>query len=221
MKKFTLIEILVVVAIIGILASLLLPSLSRARNKARQAVCTSNLKQMYYGVLSYTSDNDGKYPATQFANEGIFNRTLHDGIAEFVMDVTSTGHMAALDDSYNNGGIFTCPSFDGTKLAERGVGATANRVGYSGYGTNVHIQNNLVNGQGEIRRLGDLNSKMIAHTEGKSDGVFNLNIYPNTYGVYPWHEKNSTGNYLYLGGHVQPSKINHLLTWLSDPWLVE
>ncbi|MDD7986600.1 type II secretion system protein [Lentisphaera marina] len=220
MKKFTLIEVLVVVAIIGILASMLLPVLSKGRAKARQAVCTSNLKQMYYATYSYTTDNDGAYPATRFPNVGIYSRSLHDGIAQYIMTTISTDHNPALQDSYDNGGVFTCPSFDESELAGRGVGATASRVGYSGYGTNVHIQNNLENGQGEERRISDLNGNMIAHTEGQSEGVFNLNIYPNTYGVYPWHDKNSTGNYLYLGGHIQPSKINHLLTWLSEPWLV-
>ena len=45
-KKFTIIELLMIIAIIGVLASLLLPSMSRARAKVKQSVCLSNSKQI-------------------------------------------------------------------------------------------------------------------------------------------------------------------------------
>jgi prepilin-type N-terminal cleavage/methylation domain-containing protein len=64
-KNFTLIELLVVVSIIGILASLLIPSLKNARYATKNAVCISQIKQMLYGVTIYTVDSDRLYPAGQ------------------------------------------------------------------------------------------------------------------------------------------------------------
>jgi prepilin-type N-terminal cleavage/methylation domain-containing protein/prepilin-type processing-associated H-X9-DG protein len=59
---FTLIELLVVVAIIGILAAFLFPVFAQAREKARQASCLSNLKQIGLASMMYRQDYDELYP---------------------------------------------------------------------------------------------------------------------------------------------------------------
>jgi len=61
-RGFTLIELLVVIAIIAILAAILFPVFARAREKARQASCTSNIKQVALAVLMYVQDYDERFP---------------------------------------------------------------------------------------------------------------------------------------------------------------
>lgn len=81
--RFSLIEILVVVAIIGILASLLMPSLSKAKKKAVLMSCINNQKQLGFGVFLYLTDSDDYYPMLQEKTNGEYpwERTIFDYVS--------------------------------------------------------------------------------------------------------------------------------------------
>ena len=98
MKKhtFTLIELLVVIAIIAILAAMLLPALAKAREKAREISCASNLKQVMLSLVMYADDFDGKIPDKYAATNGPTSK-------HWCRVVYESGH-------FNDLNMLVCPS---------------------------------------------------------------------------------------------------------------
>ncbi len=95
-RGFTLIELLVVIAVIAILAAILFPVFAKAREKARQTSCLSNVKQIGTGMLMYTTDWDEYLPT----GERITSTWWYDIIQPYLM----------------NRQIYTCPSWRGSSL---------------------------------------------------------------------------------------------------------
>lgn len=69
-RLFTLVELLVSIAIIAILMTMLLPALNKVKSKARQINCASNLKNIGNGMLFYCNDNSGQVPAYGMTQSG-------------------------------------------------------------------------------------------------------------------------------------------------------
>ena len=76
LSKFTLVELLITIAIIAILAGMLLPALNKARETARKISCTSNQKQVILSAMAYADDNKGYVPLTAYTPSGFSKAQL-------------------------------------------------------------------------------------------------------------------------------------------------
>lgn len=124
-KGFTLIELLVVIAIIAILAAILFPVFAKAREKARQTSCLSNMKQVSLGVLQYLQDNNEMFPC---GYEGGPEWTYGEGWA------------GSLQAYIKSAAVFKCPddsTTDGTNVNQQTTYPDS-------YGMNINLTNQLV-----------------------------------------------------------------------------
>ena len=102
---FTLIELLVVIAIISILAAILFPVFAKAREKARQTSCESNLKQIGLGILQYVQDYDEMFPIGQAGGGGVVNASS----TGFGSSERGPGWAGQIYSYVKSAGLFACP----------------------------------------------------------------------------------------------------------------
>jgi len=138
MKKrtvFTLIELLVVIAIIAILAAMLLPALSKARERARNSSCINNLKQIGTGAFMYAERSKDRLPYVGYSG------STANPLVTYVADGTGyTPWWFALNDYVSNEKSFICPA-DTNKLCDSAaaagghlaVAASGNKRPYSAF----------------------------------------------------------------------------------------
>jgi len=135
---FTLIELLVVIAIIAILAAILFPVFAKAREKARQASCMSNMKQLGLAFIGYTQDYDEKFPSGSVSStvatvSAPGSSTAASGNATVGGSNTGLGMgwAGSANPYIKSTGIFKCPDDSTQAIAATGITSALYPVSYA------------------------------------------------------------------------------------------
>ena len=211
-RAFTLIELLVVIAIIAILAAILFPVFARAREKARQMSCASNLRNLGTACLMYAQDYDEELPLAAYATSAFTFFTWHD-----------------LTDPYaRNKQIWHCPSSSLSRTDQGG--AITTHFGYNArYLTNIALDFSNASGHravslaavslpAETLLLADARASLSPSWCG-DDGKFLLP--PSSTDQHCWgrpavlHSEGS--NLLWLDGHVKWNRPGGYYAGQSPP----
>ena len=108
-RHFTLIELLIVIAIIAILAAMLLPALNKARARAQVSQCQGNVKQIMTGILTYTTDSEDYLPPSIQSYDGD-RKTAVYWLSVIYPYVGGGQYTIPVPDDFTLTKVFTCPA---------------------------------------------------------------------------------------------------------------
>ena len=200
---FTLIELLVVIAIIAILAAILFPVFAKAREKARQASCLSNVKQMTLGLLQYSQDYDERIIKSEAYFTGWTGGRWVDR-----NDSTRTHYflwLQGIEPYMKNEQVAICPS-SGTAFVAA-PGRMRSDYIYNGQLSNMSM--GTVTSPATTLWIGDIGYVSGTAPTGASTYLENYigarSGLTNDHQATAWHpiRHNDGGNYAYVDGHAK------------------
>ena len=205
---FTLIELLVVIAIIAILAAILFPVFARAREKARQTSCLSNLKQISLAFMMYADDHDETLPPAYYYQNGWNDEFAWD----FHINWGTGGSDLGLVGPYTrNGQLNSCPTFKGQSWGRPNTGFAYNATYLGG----SPDEGRRPAGLGEVQQPSAtvLACDSAFDFSGSASGNQYLRAPSDPYhgwiGPHVHFRHNGVANVAYCDGHAKGAKEKH------------
>lgn len=214
--KFTLIELMVVIAIIAILAAILLPALQRTKEMAKSITCVNNEKQINLCFVNYVDDFNGRLPMYSRSNWPTGQGSSpYPRWTEIMADYLAPAVYKSGTSYYIKGNSFLmCPSLETPD-------PTA--IVYPGYGMNRYgIGGDSASAPKKYYQISDV--KYPSEQVEFGDSIFSLplklgNAYVDFAITYNHFRHNKLSNIVFCDGHVEPVKSSFCKTDLAKaPW---
>lgn len=237
-RGFTLVELLVVIAVIGILASMLLPAISSAVQKAKRVRCGNNLKQLGTSFIMFADDHGQQLPALNSGGPFKDPTNPHNPTNWWYRIISDAGYVTHVT---NKGGIWRCPNVSRADMdapfgeAMEGYGPVENNGHVPGlrsllwYATESDgrtagsVRLNAIKRTSELWLLGDVGKpkdESLDLSKQPYGGYYQTEITtlpPNHLGLWegvppkqPAVRHGMKANVLFVDGHIEPASYQNL-----------